>query len=147
MRRYNSPRLLILLLVAFAVVLPQAHLARANHRSGPCDLHFEDGETIRSHSKRLIRCAVVRWPVKGGAKKAICIARRESNLIPTTTSATGKYLGLFQHYKKMWPPRRRAWTHRSWALKKTALNGRTNAIVTIRMVSANGWGPWKGAGC
>jgi hypothetical protein len=27
------------------------------------------------------------------------------------------------------------------------LNGRTNAVVTMRMVNAEGWGPWAGVGC
>ena len=34
-----------------------------------------DGEAIQSFSKRLIACAADRWPVEGGAEKAICIAR------------------------------------------------------------------------
>ena len=96
--------------------------------------------------KDLIRCAAKRWEVHGGAAKAICIARVESGLNPKSTSSDGTYLGLFRHSADAWPDRYDAWTRRAWQLDPRALNGRTNAIVTIRMVSANGWGPWSGVG-
>ena len=96
--------------------------------------------------RRRIRCAVDRFgPVGGDAERAICIAKRESGLIPTTESpATGMYLGLFQHSAKMWPDRYMQWTRPVWQLSDKATNGRTNAIVTIRMVHAAG--AWKTAG-
>jgi hypothetical protein len=134
------------LILASALAGPPAHAARMRV-PGPCALPIEHRESIQHYSKRLIRCAVGRWPVKGGATKAICIARRESGLIPTMTSSDGKYLGLYQHRKKYWPERYDLWAWPGWKLKKTALNGRTNTIVTIRWVSEDGWGPWKGPGC
>ena len=97
--------------------------------------------------KRLIRCAVALWPIRGGAKKAICVADRESHLNPSARSATGKYLGLFQHSAAAWPSRFTSYTKTKWKLSSDALNGRSNTIVTIRMIRAGGWGPWKGAGC
>ncbi len=116
--------------------------------AGPCDLVRQEGETVRQLSKRFIRCAADRWAVPGGAEKAICIARAESGLLPDTVSAGGEYLGLFQHSAEAWPGRYEAWTRASWGLDESALSGRTNAIVTIRMVNANGWGPWAGVeGC
>lgn len=114
---------------------------------GPCALARSEGEAIQDLSIRLIECAATRWPVEGGAEKAICIARRESGLIPTATSATGQYVGLFQHSAAAWPDRYAEWTRPAWGLKQSPLNGRTNAIVTIRMVSSDGWGPWSGLGC
>lgn len=114
---------------------------------GPCALAREDGETVEDLSVRLIQCATDRWPVPGGAERAICIARRESGLIPTATSPTAQYVGLFQHSAAAWPDRYAEWTRPVWRLKPSPLNGRTNAIVTIRMVSAEGWGPWSGLGC
>jgi hypothetical protein len=95
----------------------------------------------------LITCAADRWPVEGGAEKAICIAKRESGLIPTASSATGLYVGLFQHSAADWPRRYDEWTRPVWQLKENPYNGRTNAIVTMRMASAEGWGPWAGIGC
>lgn len=120
--------------------------AVADHRPGPCALHRQDGEGVRHYTKRLIRCATDEWPVRGGAEKAICIAQAESHLNPKARSAHGTYLGLFQHSADAWPDRYRTWTKRRWELDDRALNARTNAIVTIRMVSANGWGPWRGVG-
>lgn len=121
--------------------------AAAEDRSGPCDLHREEDELVRRFSRRLIRCAVGRWPVRGGNEKAICIARRESGLNPRSRSETGQYLGLYQHDADLWDGRYSSWTRERWALNPRALNGRSNAIVTIRMASANGWGPWRGEGC
>ena len=73
--------------------------------SGPCPLVRLEGEAIQAFSKRLIECAATRWPVEGGAEKAICIAQRESGLIPTASSPTGMYVGLFQHSAADWPRR------------------------------------------
>lgn len=121
--------------------------ALAHHRTGPCDIHRTADMTIKEHSKALIRCAVARWPVKGGADKAICVARRESALNPKAVGGDGAYLGLFQHMKSAWHERFVAWTKRAWQLKDDGLNGRSNTIVTIRIANAQGWAAWKGAGC
>jgi len=132
--------------VAASAVLALSLPASAHHREGPCDVHLRDGETVQRQSKRVIRCAVGRWSVPGGAAKAICIADAESGLNPEARSAGGVYLGLFQHLAKEWPDRYREWTRESWELDETALSGRTNAIVTARIVNAEGWGPWRGVG-
>ena len=115
--------------------------------AGPCALTRIDGEAIQDFSIRIIQCAADRWPVPGGAETAICIAKRESGLVPTASSATGQYLGLFQHSAVAWPDRYDEWTRPVWRLSQSALNGRTNAVVTMRMVNAEGWGPWSGVGC
>ena len=115
--------------------------------AGPCPLVRADGEAIQDFSIRLIQCAVDKWPVPGDAEKAICIAQRESGLNPAATSPTGEYVGLFQHSSADWPNRYAEWTRPSWQLKANPLNGRTNAIVTMRIVNAEGWAAWAGAGC
>jgi len=113
--------------------------------SGPCALTRRSSETTHHYMRRRIRCAVDRFgPVGGGASRAICIAKRESGLDPTAKSATGKYLGLYQHAATLWPDRYKKWTQRTWDLSKRALSGRSNSIVTIRMVHA--MGGWKKAG-
>jgi hypothetical protein len=114
---------------------------------GPCHLVGRPGESVQRHMKRIITCSAGLWPVRGGATKAICIARRESDLDPKASSRTGRYLGLYQHEATAWSSRFDKWTRSWWELKDDALNGRSNAIVTMRMVHANGWGPWKGVGC
>lgn len=139
-------RALIATFVAAFLLLPGS-AAVADH-GGPCALHREEGELTRRFVKRLIRCATGRWEVPGGAVKAICIARRESGLDPTAVSEPeGLYVGLYQHSREMWPDRYGDWTRPAWELRPRALNGRTSTIVTIRMVNAYGWGPWRGDGC
>jgi hypothetical protein len=111
----------------------------------PCSIRPFDGETIRHLSARRVGCAVRTFgPVPGGIETAVCIAARESGLDPGARSATGMYLGLFQQAARMWPDRYDAWTEPLWALPTSALSGRTNAIVTIRMVHAAGG--WRAAG-
>lgn len=132
---------------ALATTIDHGGADVARRISGPCPLVRLEGESIQAFSKRLIECAATRWPVEGGAEKAICIAQRESGLIPTASSPTGMYVGLFQHSAADWPRRYDEWTRPYWRLKANPYNGRTNAIVTIRMVNAEGWGPWAGVGC
>jgi hypothetical protein len=118
----------------------------AHHVPGPCDFHRLDAESVRAFSKRRIVCAVERFgPVPGGSQRGICIARRESGLDPSATSEpTGRYRGLFQHDRDFWSWRYDTYTLPAWDLSRRALNGRTNAIVTIRMVADAG--TWRRAG-
>ena len=127
-------RTLVSVLAMCALAVPATALAE--HRPGPCHLHELEDETMRQFSKRLIRCAANRWEVPGGADKAICIADAESGLNPDSRSARGAYLGLFQHSAEAWPDRYAEWTRPAWELDESALSGRTNAIVTMRMVNA-----------
>jgi hypothetical protein len=135
-------------LIAALVLLPAA---QAKPGMGPCDLAQRDGETVHHLMKRRITCATVRFgPVPGGAKRAICIAKRESGLDPSASSATGMYLGLYQQARKYWPDRYDAYTQTAWQLSGNARNGRSNSVVTIRMVHhAGGWksAGWSPKGC
>jgi broad specificity phosphatase PhoE len=134
-----------LLAAASTVALGRDHPPRANAGPpGPCALARNTGESVQDFSARLITCAAETWSVPGGADRAICIARRESGLIPHAKSPNGQYLGLFQHSAKYWPSRYDQWTKPDWQLRTSALNGRTNAVVTIRMV--HGIGRWVTAG-
>ena len=129
--------------VALCLLLPATP---AFAGTGPCDITRRQDETVRSKMRRLIRCATGHWEVRGGARRAICVADAESNLDPRAESADGDFLGLYQHLATAWPDRYDNWTRRAWDLNRNALSGRSNTIVTIRMVNANGWGPWRGAG-
>jgi hypothetical protein len=128
------------------VVVLGATPAAAHHLRGPCDSHRVDGESIQQFAKRRIVCAVRELgPVPGGAARAVCIAKRESGLNPRATSQpTGRYRGLFQHDRAYWAWRYDRYTTPPDGLSRRALNGRTNAIVTIRMVAD--FGTWKAAG-
>ena len=133
-------------MLAIGLVAGVASAPPAAAGTGPCDLRRAEGESVRSFSRRLIRCATDRWEVPGGAEKAVCIADAESHLNPRATSAGREYLGLFQHSAEAWPDRYETWTRPAWGLDESALSGRTNAIVTIRMVNEGGWGAWEGVG-
>jgi len=143
----RNRRLAIAAVLAAAVSMSSSTAGAVPSRPGPCELTRGADESVRHFAGRLIRCAVATWDVPGGADKALCIAARESGLHPGAQSATGRYLGLYQHSAKYWPGRYESWTEPDWGLDPSALSGRTNAIVTMRMVHASGWGPWKGIGC
>jgi hypothetical protein len=144
--RLAQIRSVLVVAVLVVVVLPSSLPATGALAPGPCTLHRAEGETVPHLSKRLINCAVGRFgPVPGGTHRAICIARRESGLDPKATSSpTGRYRGLYQHERGMWPARYDRYTKPDWELSESALNGRTNSIVTIRMVHAIG--SWRRAG-
>src|SRR5215510_8188691 len=145
MQRRLGAILLVVALAAPVSMLTVSTEAAVRHPPHPCDLARRDGETIRHLSKRLIACAVGAYgPVKGGATRAICIAKRESDLVPTASSKTGQYLGLYQHAATYWPTRFDTYTRPSWDLSASALSGRSNAIVTVRMVHT--FGGWRRAG-
>jgi hypothetical protein len=138
----------IMMAASMFIALP---VASAHHDRGPCDFHRAADETMHHLSKRQIRCAVERFgPVPGGHVRTVCIAERESGLDPEATSPTELYLGLFQHAAAHWDERYETWTRPVWDLPTSALEGRTNAIVTIRMVrDAGGWkaAGWAPRGC
>ena len=128
-----------------AVLVPATSLpAEAHHRPGPCAIHWwkawhEWGAT--DPIRRLIRCAVARWPVPGGAPKALSVAACESGFRPDASGYGNG--GVFQHRYPYWDGRYRYFTERWWRLWPNIYNGRTNVIVSIRMAHVGGWGPWS----
>ncbi len=133
--------------LAIGLLLTVLPAARAHHNPGPCNFHRGEGETVRAHSRNQIRCAVERWDVAGGVATALCIARRESGLIPWASSADGKNRGLFQQHVRYWDGNYETYTRPGWELRRAIISGRTNAIVSIRMAHEIGWGPWGGRRC
>lgn len=123
-----------------ALVLP-ATPARAT--DGPCDGRWRSQHDVA----RGIRCVWTRFNVgRGGARKALDVARCESGLNPEADGGT--YEGLFQHSSRYWRERyanliEHHRLRRSWDLPKTVFDGRTNSIVTALMVRRNGWGAWS----
>lgn len=141
------PRRRAVAATALLILVGLAPSARAGDQPGPCPLVKDADTSVRGHSRDLIRCAVRHWSVPGGATTAICIARRESGLDPRATSGDGLNKGLFQQHVDYWDANYDRYTHPYWQLKHSILNGRTNAIVSIRMAHAGGWGPWGGRRC
>lgn len=83
----------------------------------------------------------------GGEDVALCIAKRESRLLPWAESHDGLNKGLFQLHVRYWDGNYDAYARPVWQLPKRILSGRTNAIVSIRMAHSIGWGPWGGRTC
>jgi len=133
--------------IAAMLLMTLAPVASADHASGPCDFHREDTQTVREHSRAQIRCAVARWAVPGGADVALCIAKRESGLLPWAESGDGLNKGLFQQHVRYWDVNYDVYSQPAWQLPQRVLSGRTNTIVSIRMAHAIGWGPWGGRHC
>jgi hypothetical protein len=146
-RNWSARVVAVLVLVAAALPVSAGIAVASDGRPGPCALTREDGETVQANSRELIRCAVKRWGVPGGAAVALCIAKRESGLIPWAESGDGLNKGLFQQHVNYWSGNYDNYTAPSWKLKRKILNGRTNAIVSIRMAHDIGWGPWGGRHC
>ena len=143
----TKPAKALIVAMAAGLVLAIAPAAGAHHGAGPCDFHRQRGVTVRQHSRDQIGCAVKRWKVPGGLATAVCIARRESGLLPWAESGDGLNKGLFQQHVDYWDGNYDAYTRRTWQLSKRILSGRTNAIVSIRMAHDIGWGPWGGRDC
>lgn len=138
-------RLVITVLFATLALSLPSPISGATRASGPCHLTRWTNESVRHFSRREIRCAVeTLGPVKGGADRAVCIAARESNLLPGAQNPVGPYDGLYQHLESSWDGRYAKYTDPVWSLDPSPFNGRTNAVVTIRMVAAAG--SWKSAG-
>lgn len=141
-----TKRLIIVALIAAS--LTAASPAHAEGK-GPCTGWFSNvrpamgAARVQHRVERLIDCAVRIWPVPGGNFYARSIAERESGYWPWAVSPTG-CVGLFQHVPRYWPGRRAAYWNRSWFWRTpSAFNARANVIVSIRMASAGGWGPWQ----
>jgi hypothetical protein len=117
--------------------------------SSPCPLKQRDGESVQKFSERVIRCSARQWKVPGGVKTALCIARRESGLNPKALSPDKLNRGLFQQHRRWWASNRDTYTRKSWHLRPSAFNARTNTIVSIRMAADDdiGWKPWGGRRC
>ena len=87
-----------------------------------------------------LRCAVARWPVPGGFKKALAVATCESGLDPRAEYRG--HLGLFQQRDVYWPGRWRKWGA-PLGLARSPYNYLTNIVVSIRQAHEAGWGPWS----
>lgn len=140
------------------LVITGTLLARADHGGGhigtaisghvdrdTCRFARYDGRVGWSplELRKTIRCAVRRWPVAGGASKAIDVAICESHLNERAVSASGSYAGAYQQAVAYWPTRYHNLRPRHFELKPSPLNGRSNVIVSIRMSHRSGWGSWS----
>jgi hypothetical protein len=110
----------------------ECRYARSDGRRGFTDREVQD----------TIRCDVRRWPVPGGAATALRIANCESGY---ETKTSGSYLGVYQFAPSTWSSNRSRFRAlgRRWDLSWSALKGRANVTVAIKVASTTGWGPWS----
>lgn len=87
-----------------------------------------------------IRCAVARWPVPGGYRKALSVATCESGLRPR--ARYNGHLGVYQQRDLYWLGRWRLWGE-PLGVPRDPLNHHGNIVVSIRQAHAVGWGPWS----
>lgn len=118
-------------------VSTEAAARESRIRRSFCRIDWRDG---KRQIKRLIRCSVRRWHVRGGARKAIRVARRESNFRPRAYNPAG-YKGVYQQSTRYWRRRARKYGFPGWP----AYNARANVMVSIQMAHRGGWGPWPTA--
>ena len=126
---------------------------------GPCD-GWRYGETVtqdtprfkvETRMKRLIVCAFDRY-APGNTSKALYVAGRESGYWPWAINQAyddaHDCIGLFQHMRRYWPSRVKAYLWAGWYPAAdwpyiSAKNPHANAIAAAKMVKAGGWAPWS----
>lgn len=127
----------MILAVVLSVSLALGTTGQQEPRHAPCS-------RIPDHKvAHIIRCSAKRFGVDPEA--AIAVARCESSLRPSAIGGTGgNYYGLFQHHRDYWAGRWALWgVHGRWRVPNDPLDALANALVTMRMVRAVGWGPWE----
>jgi hypothetical protein len=143
-------RIMLATLIALTGFTPNAVASG----KGPCtadryEVHHSDTTAKQTKAtKALIRCAVRRWPVEGGAAKAIAVADCESSFYVWASANSNE--GIYQINN--WPNARATWlAHRHWyfprwvntSWKPPAFNERANVIVAIRWAHSLGWSAWS----
>jgi hypothetical protein len=141
-RRTHLHRALVATLAASAfLALGQAPAASAGTMVPEriCDHDWREGTR---HIRLLIKCAARQWDSPGTPRRAVAVARCESDLRPNAYNPNG-YAGLFQQATRYWPDRAAYWGQPN----RSVFNGRANVIVSIRMAADAGtWRAWAGCG-
>lgn len=89
-----------------------------------------------------IRCAVGKWAVPGGVRKAVSIARCESGL--NERARLGQFSGVFQQGSSWWNGRFQHYNPRhGFRLHHSIWNARSNVVISIKMMHTVGLSPWS----
>jgi hypothetical protein len=90
----------------------------------------------------------MKWPVEGGVGKAIRVAACESGADLMHPREPGGYSGTYQQSERYWPGRQDSYAP-DWDKPIPESSGipRANVVVSIRMASGGGWGPWEAGVC
>jgi hypothetical protein len=112
-----------------------------HHQIDTCHMRrndrFNDAEV-----RDTIRCAARAFGVS--VTKSLNVAWCESKY-KTDAYNSGGYAGVYQQSIRYWPPRQNAYDpgRGRWDIRESVRNGRSNVLVSIRMVRRGGWGPWS----
>ena len=129
--------------VVLAAVVLAAFFATPAVAQTQTTCRYKGGGGYSDHEvKQTIRCAVGRWGVPGGVRKANSVARCESGFSERDRNSCCS--GVFQQNRRYWPGRfRRLNPHHGWKLHSSVYNARTNVVISIRMAHVTGWGDWS----
>lgn len=133
-------KFLAAVLVAAGLVSGFAPQAGAVDRS-----HFCVYPATYQGNRMMVSCFAKKFGVDPA--KARYIANRESNFDEYAWNHSSDCRGLYQHKYYYWSGRVQtaAAKLRHWRVKDwTWSSPRAQAVVTMRMVSHGGWGPWGG---
>jgi hypothetical protein len=143
-------KLLTTLVLTVSLLIPASATAASR---GPCDqdrfLRITPKEFEPELVRGLIRCAVARWPVPGGAPKAQSVASCESSYYPFAYY-NGNY-GTFQ--VRSWRTHVHSYLKARWfndaqwdrirSSEKGAFVARANVLLAVRWASRAGWSAWS----
>lgn len=91
---------------------------------------------------RMVRCVARSFDSPGTPRYAEQIGRCESGLRPRAVSASGTYIGLFQHARTQWLARWHHWG-RPLGVGRAWWNALSAAVVSVRMARVATWSPWS----
>lgn len=134
------------LLIAALLSGAPAHGGPHETQRQECRFQYLDHATWTSREEiKTLACVVDRFgPIDGGIPKAVAVGNCESGWYRFASNG-GSYLGIFQHSASAWPYRVRSYMPSEWRIGPWEhwQNPRSQAVVTVRMVRAGGWGPWS----
>lgn len=133
----------VLIGITALVLLATPARAEETWREEHCRMNKATSVWTPFEVRQTIRCATAKWPVEGGPTRAIQIALCESGADLQDPGGDG-YAGTFQQSEQYWPGRYRSLKPKGWELQPSAVNPRSNTVISIRMAHARGWeGDWS----
>lgn len=127
-----------------AVQAPSAQATTVKDPSVQCR-YRRGGHWSDQDVKAAIRCAVDRWPVSGGVRKALSVARCESGFNEHDRNPTSSAAGVYQFLSGTWRAVKQHYRRVKWRYRLSGRveNARSNVLLAIRYAHAGGWGPWS----
>ena len=135
----------IVLFVIVAVGAGSALNASAKVRQPETQCRYRGGGGWSDRDvKQAIACAVGKWSVPGGVRKARSVARCESGYAEGERNSTSSAAGVYQFLSGTWAAVKNHYREvmRRYSLSESVVNARANVMLAIRYAHAGGWSPW-----